>query len=171
MNTVFNHLRFALFALGLACVGAGSVQAQSTETEAREAVLIDMETGAILFDKQAETVTEPASMTKMMTIYLLFERLKEGSISFDDTFYVSEKAWRKGGSKMFVEVGSNVRVEDLMRGLIVQSGNDAAIVVAEALAGSEEEFARQMTKKARSLGMKTALPLKMRPAGPMTNIA
>lgn len=156
MHHIFNLLRCVLIVLSFAGLSVGHSEAQSIETEAREAVLIDMQTGTVLFDKEAGTVTEPASMTKMMTIYMLFERLKEGSISFDDTFYVSEKAWRKGGSKMFVEVGSHVRVEDLMRGLIVQSGNDAAIVVAEALAGSEEGFARQMTAKARSLGMKTA---------------
>ena len=82
----------------------------------------------------------PASMTKMMTIYLLFERLKEGRLALDDEFLVSRKAWRKGGSKMFVEAGKRVRVEDLVRGIVVQSGNDATIVVAEGLAGSERRL-------------------------------
>jgi D-alanyl-D-alanine carboxypeptidase (penicillin-binding protein 5/6) len=88
-----------------------------------------------------------------MTVLMVFERLADGSLSLDDTFAVSEKAWRKGGSKMFVEVGSRVRVEDLLHGIIVQSGNDACIVVAEALGGSEEVFAEQMTRRARELGL------------------
>src|SRR3546814_16496865 len=84
---------------------------------------------------------------------MLFSRLKNGSLSLDDTFPVSEKAWRKGGSKMFIEVGKRVRVEDLIHGIIVQSGNDASIAVAEGLAGSEEDFAAEMTKTAHALGM------------------
>lgn len=94
-----------------------------------------------------------ASMTKMMTVYLLFERLKDGSLSLEDTFRVSEKAWRKGGSKMYVYVGSRVKVEDLLRGIVVQSGNDASIVVAEGLAGSEDAFATEMNRAAHELGM------------------
>jgi D-alanyl-D-alanine carboxypeptidase (penicillin-binding protein 5/6) len=92
-------------------------------------------------------------MTKMMTVYMMFERLKDGSLSLNDTFLVSENAWRKQGSKMFVPVGGKVSVEDLIRGIVVQSGNDASIVVAEGLAGSEEAFAQQMTETARRLGM------------------
>ena len=88
-----------------------------------------------------------------MTALMVFERLGDGSLHLDDTFPVSEKAWRKGGSKMFVEVGSRVRVEDLLQGIIVQSGNDACIVVAEALAGSEEAFSEQMTRRAHELGL------------------
>ena len=114
---------------------------------------MDFETGAVLFEKDAHETMYPASMTKMMTVYILMSRLKDGTLSLDDKFSVSEKAWRKGGSKMFVEVGKQVRVEDLLRGIVVQSGNDATIVVAEALAGSEENFAREMTETARELGM------------------
>src|SRR3546814_11263087 len=96
---------------------------------------------------------EPSSITKMMTIYMLFTQIKTGSLTLDDTLPVSEKAWRKGGSKMFIEVGKRIRVEDLIRGIIVQSGNDASIAVADGLAGSEENFAAEMTKTARELGM------------------
>jgi D-alanyl-D-alanine carboxypeptidase (penicillin-binding protein 5/6) len=92
-------------------------------------------------------------MTKMMTIYMLFEQIQNGSLKLTDTFLVSENAWRKQGSKMFVPVGGRVSVEDLIRGIIVQSGNDASIVVAEGLAGSEDAFAQKMTEKARQLGM------------------
>lgn len=138
---------------------AGQAQAESgIDTQAREAILFDASTGTVLLDKNADVSMPPASMSKIMTAYLLFESLKEGRVSLDDTFRVSETAWRKGGaasgsSTMFLPPNSEVRVEDLILGIIVQSGNDACIVVAENLAGSEEAFARQMTEKARELGM------------------
>ncbi|MEE3044592.1 MULTISPECIES: D-alanyl-D-alanine carboxypeptidase family protein [Thalassospira] len=127
--------------------------AQAIETSAREAYIMDFDTGAVLLNKEGDTLTEPASMTKMMTVHMLFKHIKDGSVSMDDTFHVSEKAWRKGGSKMFVEVNSDVSVSDLLHGIIVQSGNDAAIVVAEGLAGTEEAFAEEMTQEARNIGM------------------
>ena len=123
------------------------------ETSARQAMLVDLETGSVLLDKSADERMPTSSMAKIMTIYLLFEALQDGRLSLDDTLPVSEYAWRKGGSKMFVEVGTEVAVEDLIRGIVVQSGNDASIVVAEALAGTEEAFARRMTDTARSFGM------------------
>ena len=123
------------------------------ETQAREAVLVDATTGAVLLDKNADSLMPPASMSKIMTVYMVFEALKDGRLSLDEKLMVSEKAWRMGGSKMFVEVGKEVRVEDLLRGVIVQSGNDACIVLAEGLAGSEAAFADAMTSKARELGM------------------
>ncbi len=126
---------------------------QALETTARESYLMDYDTGTVLLDKNGDALTEPASMTKMMTVHMLFDRIKSGSVSLDDTFHVSEKAWRKGGSKMFVEVNSDVSVNDLLHGIIVQSGNDAAIVVAEGLAGTEEAFAEEMTAEARKIGM------------------
>ena len=137
--------------LGLA---AGPVRAAPTiETQAAQAYLVDVETGAVLLDKNADELMPPSSMSKMMTAYMVFDRLEDGRLSLDDKLTVSEKAWRKGGSKMFVEVGNQVRVEDLLRGVIVQSGNDACIVLAEGLAGSEEAFADLMTERARELGM------------------
>ena len=128
-------------------------QAEAIETKAKQAVMIDFETGSVLFAKNADERVGPASMTKMMTMYLLFERLQDGRLSLESELAVSEKAWRKGGSKMYVEVGKRVTVEDLIRGIVVHSGNDASIVVAEGLAGSEEAFAREMTEKGRALGM------------------
>jgi len=100
----------------------------------------------------------PASMSKMMTVYMLFEQLRDGQVSLDDEFTVSENAWRKGGaasggSTMFLEPNSKVRVEDLIRGIIIQSGNDACIVVAEALAGTEDAFAEAMTQRGREIGL------------------
>lgn len=141
---------FMLF-LGAVAIPA---PAGALETEAREAFLIDLETGTVLLDKNSEERMPPASMSKIMTTYVVFQHLKDGRLSLDDELPVSEKAWRKGGSKMFVELGSHVRVEDLLRGVIVQSGNDACIVLAEGLAGSEEAFAEEMTKVARDIGLK-----------------
>jgi len=150
--------RLTSFFLLLGLVGAvllpvAAQAAVTIETQAEEAFLVDFETGAVLLDKNADQLMPPSSMSKMMTTYMVFERLREKLLSLDDKFTVSEKAWRMGGSKMFVEVGNQVRVEDLLRGVIVQSGNDACIVLAEGIAGSEEAFAEQMTEKARELGM------------------
>ena len=128
-------------------------QAQAFEISAESAILVDMTTDTVLFEKAPRAPTYPSSMTKLMTAYLLFEQLADGLISLEDTLPVSERAWRMGGSKMFVEVATNVSIEDLIRGIVVQSGNDASIVVAEGLAGSEDAFARMMTEKARELGM------------------
>ena len=150
---IFRRVIFvaSIFTVGLFSYMSNSVQA--FETSARQTVVIDLQTGATLFDKDANTAMYPASMTKMMTAYLLFERLKNGGLTLEDTFPVSEKAWRKGGSKMFVKVGDRVQIEDLIRGIVVQSGNDATIVVAEGVAGSESAFAELMTRKASELGM------------------
>ncbi len=148
------RLRVLLLAFGLALT-AGSLPAAvaAIETQAEQAFLVDFETGAVLLDKNADVRMPPSSMSKMMTAYMVFERLKDGRLSLEDELPVSEKAWRKGGSKMFVEVGNTVRVEDLLRGVIVQSGNDACIVLAEGLAGSEEAFAEQMTVRGREIGL------------------
>ena len=136
----------------------GTVSAQAIETKAKNLILIDYETGQTLTAKDAQRMIPPASMSKLMTIYMVFEKIKDGSLSLDDTFTVSENAWRKGGaasgsSTMFLSIGEKVRVEDLIKGMIIQSGNDACIVAAENLAGSEEDFAEEMNKKARALGL------------------
>jgi D-alanyl-D-alanine carboxypeptidase (penicillin-binding protein 5/6) len=131
----------------------GNAAAQSIETPAREAFVYDMNTDTVLLEKNADELMSPASMSKLMTVTMVFERLKEGSLKLEDTLPVSEKAWKKGGSKMFVEVDTRVAVGDLLRGIIVQSGNDACIVVAEGLGGSEEGFAESMTTRARELGL------------------
>ena len=123
------------------------------DTSARWAYGQDFNTGATLLEKGADDHMPPSSMTKLMTIYLVYERLKQGKMKLDDQLLVSEKAWRMGGSKMFVQVGTQVVVEDLIRGLIVDSGNDACIVLAEGIAGSEEQFVEMMNAKAKLLGM------------------
>lgn len=143
----------SLLAGATAVLLVATASAEPISTQAREAFVIDATTGTVLFSQNADRRMPTASMSKMMTMYMVFEAIEAGRLSFDDTLPVSERAWRMGGSRMFVEVGSEVRVEDLVRGVIVQSGNDACVVFAEALAGSEEEFSRQMTERAHSLGM------------------
>jgi D-alanyl-D-alanine carboxypeptidase (penicillin-binding protein 5/6) len=133
--------------------GGPAARAETYDTPAHAAILIDLQSGQELYAKNPDVPLHPASMSKLMTVLMVFERLADGSLSLDDTFPVSEKAWRKGGSKMFVDLGSQVRVEDLLHGIIVQSGNDACIVVAEALGGTEEAFSEQMTKRGRELGL------------------
>jgi D-alanyl-D-alanine carboxypeptidase (penicillin-binding protein 5/6) len=123
------------------------------DTVARWAFALDFNTGATLIDKAADDEMPPSSMTKLMTLYIVYQRLKEGRLKLDDELPVSEKAWRMQGSKMFVQIGSNVRVEDLIRGVVVQSGNDAAIVLAEAIGGSEEQFVEMMNATAKKLGL------------------
>ena len=145
---------YAVFLLiAAAAVLISIAPAQAIETAAKQALLIDDTTGAVLLEKEADVLMPPASMSKLMTTYLVFDRLVEGSLQLDDTMRVSEKAWRMGGSKMFVKVDTRVSVEDLLRGVIVQSGNDASIVLAEGLAGSEEAFADEMTVRAREIGL------------------
>jgi D-alanyl-D-alanine carboxypeptidase (penicillin-binding protein 5/6) len=131
----------------------GAAPAAALETAAREAVVMDYNTGTVLFEKNARAPMPPASMTKLMTAYIVFSRLDSGQITMDDKFVVSEKAWRKGGSKMFVEVGNEVSVENLLQGMIVQSGNDASIVLAEGIAGSEAAFSDIMDSVADDIGM------------------
>lgn len=135
------------------CFAAPAASALDFSTAAGQAILIDYDTGTVLFEKNADEIMFPASMTKIMTAMLAFERLRDGSLSMDDELPVSEEAWRKGGSKMFVRVNTKVSVGELLHGIIVQSGNDASIVVAEGLAGSEAAFAERMTERAREIGM------------------
>ncbi len=123
------------------------------DTVAKWAVIIDFTTGATLLDKDADVSMTPSSMTKLMTAYLVYERLKSGRLSLNQELPVSEKAWRMGGSKMFVQLNSMVRVEDLIRGMIIQSGNDACLVLAEGIAGSEEAFVELMNAKAKEFGL------------------
>ncbi len=123
------------------------------DTSARQAIIVDFRTGAVLYEKNADERMAPSSMSKIMTGYLVFKAIKDGRMSLTDTLPVSQRAWRMGGSKMFVALGSRVKVEDLLRGMIVQSGNDACIVLAEGLAGSEEAFAEQMNEEGKRLGL------------------
>jgi D-alanyl-D-alanine carboxypeptidase (penicillin-binding protein 5/6) len=146
-------MRFCL-ALVIALFSALPALAQTPmETVAKQAYIVDFETGQVLFDKNGDERMPTASMSKTMTMYMVFEALKQGKLTLEQTLPVSEKAWRMQGSKMFVPLGEMIKVEDLVRGVIVQSGNDATIVLAEGLAGSEGEFAVAMNRKAQELGM------------------
>lgn len=143
---------FAVLAMSPLCVRAA--KAGTIDTTATEAYVLDYDTGAVLMDKNAETQIQPASLSKLMTVYLLFDALKRGEVKLDDTFPVSKEAWALNeGSTMFVGIGDRIRVEDLIRGIIVQSGNDACLVVAEGLAGTEETFVERMNAKAKELGL------------------
>jgi serine-type D-Ala-D-Ala carboxypeptidase (penicillin-binding protein 5/6) len=162
--------------VGLACLGATGVgaeraalgqQARGTAAaaqqaeftiKARQAILTDADSGAVLFQHNADELAPPASMSKLMTLAVVFRALKQGTVKPDDEFLMSEFAWRTGGgpsgtSAMLVPVNTRVRVEELIKGVIIQSGNDAAIALAEGIAGSEAAFAKQMTDEARRLGM------------------
>ena len=146
--------RFILTVLSIFLLNSVLAFGSYIDTDAKTAVVIDATTGKVLFEKNKDEKTFPASMTKIMTTLIVFEKLSNGTLSLDDTFLVSERAWKeREGSSMFVEVDKNIRVEDLLRGIIVQSGNDACIVVAENIAGTEESFAKMMTQKAIDIGM------------------
>lgn len=149
-NTLFVRVLFSFF---ICTVSVSAFAATPLSTSAKQAIVLDYETGTVLFEKNADQRMPTSSMSKVMSMYAVFEALQQGDISLQDTFKVSEKAWRKGGSKMFVNVNKQVEVEDLIRGVIVQSGNDAAIVLAEGLAGSETAFAARLNRIARGLGM------------------
>ncbi len=148
--------------LGCMLIGAmAAADAKAIETKAKNMILMDYDTGQYLYTKDIDKMIPPASMSKLMTVYMIFSKLRDGSLSLDDTFTVSENAWRKGGaasggSTMFLAIGDKVRVEDLLKGIVIQSGNDACIVAAENLSGSEEDFAVEMNKKAKEIGLKNS---------------
>jgi len=126
------------------------------ETAAKQVIMVDDITGAVLFEKSSDSLMHPASMSKLMTLYVAFGLIADGQLSLDKLLPVSERAWRMGGSRMFVEVGSRVSVRDLLRGIIIQSGNDACVVLAEGIAGSESEFVDLMNKKAAGIGLSSS---------------
>ena len=154
--TLIQRSVYVALALAIPVLHTTLVSAQLIDTPARNAYVLDLSTDTVLLSKQSDLPMPPASMSKLMTVYMVFERLKKGSLNLDDTFLVSEKAWKKGGSKMFVKVGDRIKVADLLRGIIVQSGNDACIVVAEGIGGTEEAFAEMMTRRAAELGLKNS---------------
>src|SRR5262249_52393170 len=122
-------------------------------TLGKQAFMVDPQTSTVMLFKDADKPMHPSSMAKMMTIYILFEELAAGRVKLDTRFRVSERARNMGGSRMFVELGSEVSVEDLIKGMIVLSGNDACVVIAEGLSGNEDSFAERMTRRGRELGM------------------
>ena len=124
------------------------------ETQAKHALIVEVETGTVLLDKLADERMPPASMSKIMTAYMVFDMLKQGRAKLEDELPVSERAWRLQGSKMFVPIGGRIKIDDLLKGMVIQSGNDACLVLAEGLAGSEEAFIELMNQKAKEIGLK-----------------
>jgi serine-type D-Ala-D-Ala carboxypeptidase (penicillin-binding protein 5/6) len=159
----------ALLAAGLAAEPAGAASKAKSktisvaeppanpsggiETQAKHALILETETGVVLLDKGADERIPPASMSKIMTAYIVFGMLKEGRAKLTDQLPVSERAWRLQGSKMFVPIGGSISIDDLLKGVIIQSGNDACLVLAEGLAGSEEAFVALMNQKAKEIGL------------------
>jgi serine-type D-Ala-D-Ala carboxypeptidase (penicillin-binding protein 5/6) len=155
-----SRLLCGLVAAMLVGLGAAAANAapSTLETAAKEAIIVDYKTGAILYDKNAEQPVPPASLTKLMTVYIVFERLKAGQLKLTDEFPVSVAAWKRGGaasggSTMFLKVNSMVSLDDLLKGIIIQSGNDACQVVAEGISGSETAFADLMNEEAKKIGL------------------
>jgi serine-type D-Ala-D-Ala carboxypeptidase (penicillin-binding protein 5/6) len=148
-----------LLAVAAFLMFAGPAMAQAEfETKATFAVLMDYESGTVIYQKSADERLEPASMAKLMTLAVVFNEIRAGRVSLDDQFFVSEHAWRtggasSGGSTMFADLNSQIRVEDLVRSVIIQSGNDAAIVLAEGIAGAEGTFAVMMNELAAQIGL------------------
>ncbi|WP_170525344.1 D-alanyl-D-alanine carboxypeptidase family protein [Ruegeria arenilitoris] len=149
---MLTSLKSAVLAAGLALL---ALPVHAFDTSARAAYVIDQTTGTVLLSKNADEPLPPASMSKLMTLYVAFEALRDGRLTLDETLPVSEHAMSYGGSTMFLNTQDRVRVEDLLRGIIVLSGNDACVVMAEALSpdGTEAGFARYMTQRARQMGM------------------
>lgn len=152
-----NNIRFAV--LAMSCLLP--MRAGAFETAAHNAILMDFDTGAYIYTKNHDKRMAPASMSKLMTLYIIFDKLQNGTLSLDDKFSVSENAWRKGGaasgsSTMFLKIGEKISVEELIHGIIIQSGNDACIVAAENIAGSEEDFAVLMNETAEKIGLKNS---------------
>ncbi|HEX8164981.1 MAG TPA: D-alanyl-D-alanine carboxypeptidase family protein [Beijerinckiaceae bacterium] len=137
---------------------ASPASAQNFQTLAPHAILMDFDTGTVLFEKAADELVAPASTAKTMAVEVIFNEMKQGRLNLDSEFVISENAWRRGGSAsggsaMFAKLNDRIKLSDLLRGIIVQSGNDASIAVAEGIAGSEDNFATMMTRRARELGL------------------
>ena len=142
----------AVFSTNL-LVAAAAIIPRSPEIAATSYILLDAKTGHIIVEENADEALPPASLTKIMTAYIAVEEILSGNLRLDDEVHISEKAWRMEGSKMFVGVDTQVSVEDLLRGIIIQSGNDASVAIAEHIAGSEEAFADMMNQYSEVLGL------------------
>ena len=149
----FYLLVFFLLSFNFIWMKKSISQLLDIKSPAKQVIIYDHEADEVLFEKNADQIMKPASMAKVMTAYIIFDKLKDQSLQMSDTFLVSNRAWRMGGSRSFLELNTNVSIKDLLLGLIVQSGNDAAVVLAEGVSGEEEAFAREMNRYAKILGM------------------
>jgi len=150
--------RMALAAVGLFLASVVAALAAPPQIMAPHALLVEAETGSILFEKAADDLVAPASLAKLMTVNVVFDQLQLGNISLDDQYVISVNAWRKGGapsggSTMYAALHSKVKVEDLLKGIVIQSANDGCIALAEGIAGNETEFVRMMNDRAREIGL------------------
>ena len=149
----FYLLFIFLFSFNFIWIKKSNSQLLDIKSPAKQVIIYDHEADEVLFEKNADQIMKPASMAKVMTAYVIFDKLKDQSLQMSDTFLVSNRAWRMGGSRSFLELNTNVSIKDLLLGVIVQSGNDAAVVLAEGVSGEEEAFAREMNRYAKILGM------------------
>lgn len=157
----FRLISLAFFYALIMLMMVGTASAQLYQTKAKQALLLDADTGTILFAKEADAKIPPASLAKIMTMEVVFNQLKNGNLSLEDKFFVSENAWRKGGtssggSTMFAKLNSEIPLGDLIRGVIIQSANDGSIVIAEGLGGSEAAFSNLMNERARAIGLNSS---------------
>ncbi|AMN42418.1 D-alanyl-D-alanine carboxypeptidase family protein [Rhodoplanes sp. Z2-YC6860] len=148
----------AMALAGLMAASIAPAAAAPPQTSAPHAILVEAETGSVLYEKQADDLVAPASLAKLMTVSVVFDQIELGNIKLDDTYLISENAWRKGGamshgSTMYAVLNSKVRVEDLLKGILIQSANDGCIALAEGVAGNEASFVRMMNDRARELGL------------------
>ena len=146
------------FIIIMICLSSNSVKhALAFESKAKQAILVEHPSMQVLYKKNSDTHMVPSSMTKLLTIYIVFQQLRDGNIRLNDEFFVSKRAWSKGGSRMFLEHNAKVTVKDLLRGAIVQSGNDACIALAEGISGDVEEFVKLMNIYAKKIGMTNSI--------------
>jgi D-alanyl-D-alanine carboxypeptidase (penicillin-binding protein 5/6) len=156
-----NHAKGLLYLVFLLVISASALARplpipEPPSLDARSHILLDFDSGQVLAAKNPDKTIEPASLTKLMTTYILFDELKKGNIAKDDKVTISEKAWRMGGSKMFIEVGTQVSLDDLLYGMITASGNDATVALAEYVGGTESTFADYMNQYAREIGLENS---------------
>lgn len=158
MYESMKNILFIIVALFLSVPGAFAQVAQKPETTAKQAIILDFETGEVLYDKNSDEKMPTSSMSKVLTTIVAYDAIREGKIKWEDELPVSQRAWQEGGSAsggstMFLNLNSTVKVSDLIKGIVIQSGNDACIVIAEGIAGTEENFADLMNRKAKEIGM------------------
>lgn len=150
------NVLFTIFALLVFIQTAFAQGLQPPDTTAKQAIIIDFETGEVLYDKNSDEKMPTSSMSKVLTTIVAYDAIRDGKIKLTDELPVSERAWKMEGSRMFVDLNTTVKVEDLIKGIVIQSGNDACVVLAEGIAGSEENFAELMNRKARDIGMENS---------------
>lgn len=158
MYESMKNILFIIAALFLSVPVAFAQVAQKPETTAKQAIILDFETGEVLYDKNSDEKMPTSSMSKVLTTIVAYDAIREGKIKWEDELPVSQRAWQEGGSAsggstMFLNLNSTVKVSDLIKGIVIQSGNDACIVIAEGIAGTEENFADLMNRKAKEIGM------------------